>query len=372
MKKMTITKNNQGQQTELVKSRLINYIREEKLSVGDKLPSQIELREQFKVGSKTIQRALQTLAADGIVSLHKNRGVYLLRTDAGGYRGRRIGLVCMRLPNCVPANMLLQCLQMELHDRGADCINFLRNQAPMTERDSLDLFPGLERAIVCHTVDGLISTVPLDDAAVTLCKQYHMPFCYHGDRRYYENCTLRKNCLPDALQKLNEAGCQRPAVLFTSIRQKTMHEEEAFILLRKTSRKTSFSLDLDDNFPRGQDFFLAKAERVTKEYRSLPEKERPDGLYIPDDFLAAAFVMYLLLNKCPLPKLIVQRWKQIPVAFPCPLVGWYEQDMVADAEKIADLMFDLLHDSEEKKRNVLLETLYHESVNYHPPPKKKD
>ena len=55
-------KTNQGQQTEMVKKQLISLIREGGLKVGGQLPPQTELRKQLGVGSKTIQRAIETLA----------------------------------------------------------------------------------------------------------------------------------------------------------------------------------------------------------------------------------------------------------------------------------------------------------------------
>ncbi len=45
-------KNNQGQQTEMVKKQLISLIREDELKVGDQLPSQAELRKKTRRGQQ--------------------------------------------------------------------------------------------------------------------------------------------------------------------------------------------------------------------------------------------------------------------------------------------------------------------------------
>ena len=68
-----VRKTNQGQQTELVKKRLICYIVEENIPVGGKLPSQNQLRTLLKVGSKTIQRAMKTLEAEPLLVVRTTR-----------------------------------------------------------------------------------------------------------------------------------------------------------------------------------------------------------------------------------------------------------------------------------------------------------
>ena len=211
-----VRKTNQGQQTELVKKRLICYIVEEKIPVGGKLPSQAQLRTLLNVGSKTIQRAMKTLESEGIVELREKSGAFLLKSDAGGYRGRKIGLVSMRLPDNPLSNVLLQCIQHRLHDRGADCVIFLRDAAPMSEYDSMTLFPGLERSVEDHMVDALISTVPLDQKAVELCRLHDIPLCFYTDRRCYENAVMPCSFCDDAVQRLIASGCRRPAVMLGS------------------------------------------------------------------------------------------------------------------------------------------------------------
>ena len=107
-------KNNQGHQTETVKSWLVYYIKEHGLKKGDRLPSQAEIREALDVGSVTIQRALKALAAAEIVTIRKNRGVFLNKTDLDGFFGRKIGIVCTRLPGSVSKSIFLQNLQIFL------------------------------------------------------------------------------------------------------------------------------------------------------------------------------------------------------------------------------------------------------------------
>ena len=348
-----VRKINQGQQTELVKKQLICYIMEENIPIGGKLPSQNQLRTLLKVGSKTIQRAMKTLEVEGIVELREKCGAFLLKTDAGGYRGRKIGLVSMRLPDNPLANALLQCIQHRLHDRGADCVVFLRNDAPMKAYDSLALFPGLERCITDRTVDALISTVPLDENVVELCRLYKIPLCYYGDRTCYENSVQVCNFCDDAIERLIAARCRRPAALLSSETLLEMVKENLLKSLEKchgsNAERYVFCIKRNDN----QSFSREEREKQTSgcvdELLALPEKERPDGIYIPDDFIAAGFVTRLLLRGEKLPQIITHRNLQIPLEMPFPMLGWYENDVMEIAGHIVGCTYELLLNNCEKQ-----------------------
>lgn len=350
-----IQNSNQGRQTEMVKKKLISMIREGGLNVGDQLPSQAVLRERLGVGSKTIQRALQTLAEDGVVELRKNRGVFLLRTDAGGNRGRKIGLVCMRLPNYVFGNLLLQALQFELHDRGADSVCFLRDNVPLRSRDPLDLFPGLETAIRRGRLDGLISTVDLDDNALDLCRAAGVPLVYYGPSLYTEHRFYMPEYIDQVFSDLGSAGCKRHAVIASTLDQKDRIFEK---LHDKYPDIRYFCNQICENTPSTRENLEQEIVHIVDEYCALPPEERPDGIYIPDDFLTAAFCSNLLVRGYPLPKIITHRTKQIPVPLPFPLLGWIEIDILEYARKIVDAIYRFIHKETVAKEQLQLGATY--------------
>ena len=53
-------------------------IREGKLKVGDRLPSERELAEMFKVSRMTARNALQTLLSEGLIASHPGRGYFVV------------------------------------------------------------------------------------------------------------------------------------------------------------------------------------------------------------------------------------------------------------------------------------------------------
>lgn len=348
-----VRKTNQGQQTELVKKRLICHIVEKNIPVGGKLPSQAQLRTLLNVGSKTIQRAMKTLEAEGIIELREKSGTFLKKADAGGYRGRKIGLVSMRLPDSPVANILLQGIQLHLHDRGADCVIFLRDDAEMNTFDSMELFPGLERSIKSHAVDALISTVPLDEDAVALCKHHNIPLCYYGDRTCYDNTVSSCSFYPEAIGRLAAEGCRRPAVFLSSQTQYQQVRQELTDALKsfygEQADEYIFCIDRDDNCIVSRETAEEKINDCLEKYLALPPEKTPDALYIPDDLIVSGIVLRLLLKNRPLPKLITHRNRQIPLGMPFPMIGWYENNIMDIAAKIVESTYELLQNGEKKQ-----------------------
>ena len=54
-----------------------NAIREKKLVVGDKLPTEREMCESFGVSRTALREALRRLSARGLISIHKGSGMYV-------------------------------------------------------------------------------------------------------------------------------------------------------------------------------------------------------------------------------------------------------------------------------------------------------
>jgi len=60
--------------TDQVVKRIEELIRSGEFAVGDKLPTEMELREQLGVGRSTIREAFRVLQAIGLIELRPGRG----------------------------------------------------------------------------------------------------------------------------------------------------------------------------------------------------------------------------------------------------------------------------------------------------------
>ena len=72
-----------------IADRLIKAIEQEKFKPGDKLPSEKELMELFKVGRSTIREALHSLVALKLVEVRAGKGYYV-RTPEDPLRGEEL------------------------------------------------------------------------------------------------------------------------------------------------------------------------------------------------------------------------------------------------------------------------------------------
>lgn len=71
--------------TDQVVKRIEELIRSGEFAVGDKLPTEMELREQLGVGRSTIREAFRVLQAIGLIELRPGRGAYVKGVNDNTY-----------------------------------------------------------------------------------------------------------------------------------------------------------------------------------------------------------------------------------------------------------------------------------------------
>lgn len=65
---------------EQIEDELLNFIRQEQLEVGQKIPNEFELAEKFGVGRSTIREAVKGLVTKGILEVKRGSGTYIAAT----------------------------------------------------------------------------------------------------------------------------------------------------------------------------------------------------------------------------------------------------------------------------------------------------
>lgn len=66
-----------GQQTE---DKLMKYILDNQVSIGEKIPNEFELTEIFSVGRSTIREAVKGLVSRGVLEIRRGDGTYVVST----------------------------------------------------------------------------------------------------------------------------------------------------------------------------------------------------------------------------------------------------------------------------------------------------
>ncbi len=67
---------------EQIEDELLNFIRQEQLEVGQKIPNEFELAEKFGVGRSTIREAVKGLVTKGILEVKRGSGTFVAATQS--------------------------------------------------------------------------------------------------------------------------------------------------------------------------------------------------------------------------------------------------------------------------------------------------
>lgn len=361
---MYIHKNNQGNQTEAVKRKLLCYIYDQKLQEGDPLPPQSELRKMFNVGAFTIQRAISALQKSGILETIPHRAVRVKSLNADGYNARQIALVCLRRSYIPTSTILLQCLQQQLADQNCQCKLFLRNSDQMTDTDSLSQFDGLKRCIEQGIIHGILTTVSFDDPSWEIIRANHIPVVSTGTASHNCGCKVKfDSILPKTFELIKKRNLHRPALI---------HCGYPFVDEIRREFHTYFAGNPDCSshflFPEiiTGDIPLPIAEKAGKlldEFCAMPPDKRPDVLIIPDDFLMNFIYTDLLRRKLNdrslqwMPHFIYSTHAQNPFFTPAEPIGdCFEYDIMKYAGHTVQVLHDnmLLYPSKREDHEILL------------------
>ena len=348
-------KNNQGNQTELVKRALVCCISDLKLKEGDKLPSHAVLMEQLGVGKATITRAIDALHKDAVVEIRPKVGVFLRNPNTNGYIGRHIGIACMRLTHYPVGASLLQCLQIQLHDRSCLGMPFLRDIDTLYDQDSISLFNGLERNISQHRIDGLVSTVTLDDASQQFLENNNIPVVY-------TNTTQNKNApgiimdygelVNDSMKSLHERGFKRVALVcsgypITEIVRRTFHRSAAIFFPKLNP--DDYCRILEEKMKEHEEPWILDREvrKCVACFLNMPPLLRPGAIIIPDYTITNIFYNELLYQqKCAdrwMPYFVYLQNRQIPFFCPRESLGeYYRMDIMKIAELSVELLLNII------------------------------
>lgn len=65
-----------------VEDEIMNYILQEPIAIGEKIPNEFELAEQFGVGRSTIREAIKSLVTKGILEVRRGSGTFVVSTSS--------------------------------------------------------------------------------------------------------------------------------------------------------------------------------------------------------------------------------------------------------------------------------------------------
>lgn len=76
-----MTKSNRGLLASQVEEKLMDYILDTPVKIGEKIPNEFELAELFGVGRSTIREAVKSLGSKGVLEVRRGSGTFVIGTN---------------------------------------------------------------------------------------------------------------------------------------------------------------------------------------------------------------------------------------------------------------------------------------------------
>ena len=357
------TRTNQGKQTEFVKRALINWISDHNLKVGERIPTQAELRVRLGVGNAVIGRAIQTLVADGLLENRRQNGITVLSPHVDGYEGRIIGLICHRDMEFSSMACLMQAFCTVLSRHACQITLFIKDKPERKDVFELREFRGLVQAAQKHRIDGLVSTVLLSENSVKQCARCKVPLCYMGVSEPNAPGIVATIHLEKLLCTVAKRGFRRPMLVMMGHPDTAIRRAEFLAASHLFDFAPLKALDychfLREDRAAAWDSHTnwLLASKLARSIALMPQRTRPDCLVIPDDVLASWMYPVFLQHDWQ-PELFHWENEQMPFS---KILGNFGPFLLYDAMKMAEMTMELI-------RELLQEKDYNaHCIEYEPP-----
>ncbi len=307
--------------------RLVQYLHEEDVRVGDRLPPQADLRRLLGKNNYTLGAAMQALVNQGVLARKTGAGTVVTDLAAIGKVPWSVGVATIEAPVdgelSVFANLTLR-VQTRLNRLGCRCVCY--SHPVSTAQDRLRMFGLLERDLEDELLDGLVMLTILDPNEWAGLRARRIPVVHLP---FWEKAPCgviidRRELTRQASQRFTRMGCRRLGIVSVD-----------------SGVVGTGSRDAGPNghcpeFLDGR-FGIAGGERVGNELLARPAAKRPDALIVLDDYIALGLTNVLARDNAYRPQIAVQVHRQLPLRYALPVHAY-----AIDLERLVDQAIDLL------------------------------
>jgi len=355
-----VSQDNQGKRTERAKQALLRFIWERKLSHGDRLPSQKELRADLSVGGATVERAVKALVAEGILSAKKGVGVFLEEAKPFGHPGFTIGLAGLYADRfTIMQATLAQSVEAQLHRNGCRCVPFPHHELSpdfYLERP-LSSLPGLKETIARGDLSGLIALSLLNRSEVEELEQTGLKICYVGSL-FAAHCGVVIDTpwfIGESLKQLLLAGVKNPKIYIGPLGESM--EEEVLTVIDRTlgdfGRAGTGDSLIETDY---KNFLNLDFRQYAHELLALPAAQRPDGLVLCDDIMAMNFTSELVRLQGRhidyMPRIVSMQNREFRIVLPVNELTVYWIDLAEMARLVTDMLLRRLSGAEPQQKLI--------------------
>ncbi len=312
------------------------------LVAGDALPSERELHRLFGFSNNTLAPAMRLLVDIGLLTRRPRHGTVIRDLEPLNRLTWTIGLAIMDLPIQGPGAFtawLVHALLSALSKRHCACHTYFRVENPKWPHHRLEDFPGFAADVEDRAIDGMIILPTLDAQGQAAFAAAGIPLLHCGVQEEMPFAALLdfRGMIAAAAATLVAGGARRLALFDSSIRL----DADAFDgLVRKAagvSGRNGLSTEKPCLVPSG----VEGGVQVARAMLQLPPARRPDALIVTDDFTATGVAQVLVSQADYRPRLAASANKQLPQAWPMPVLR-FEFDIDELAARAVQMLQDTL------------------------------
>ncbi len=298
--------------------KIARFIHQHGLGVGDTLPPQTQLRRILGFSNNTLDPAMRLLADMGLLVRRTCRGTEILSLEPLNRLTWTVGLAVMDLPIRGPGAFyawLQHAMQRELSKRQCTSHTYFRVENYKWPHHRLEDFPGFAADVEDRAIDGMIIFSSLDAQGQSAFAAAGIPLLHCSSQSEMPLATLvdSGSMVTGAVRTLLGQGARRLALVASSI-----NEREFADIVRREAGAQGGSGRVTEVF-RGVPG-AAVGEGVARTLLQRPEASRSDALIIDDDYTAMGAARVLAAQDGYRPRFAVQGNKQLPQAWPMPVL----------------------------------------------------
>lgn len=323
---------------------LLRSIRQARLEVGDRLPTQAELRATTEFSNDTLSGAMRLLTANGVLRRKAGVGTVVARPVCTLEGLWTIGLLTQHgLAGKIPVYAQWYSLTQEWL-ATAGC-RFQLHLEMIERHDSAH--PWTDFHLLPHDLaegrlDGILTFAPILPGDWAAQRARGVPICHLGTSEIMP-CGAIIDQLPmtrEAVGRLAGLGCRKLGLV--SLAGPTPENCRFMTGFQQGLAAAGLPQSTGRSFSRGE--AMPGGQAVGRDLLALPPGERPDGLVVTDDRIGMGLAAVLREDPGYRPRLAVQTNLQAPLAFALPAIR-FEVDLAALAALACRRLLAMLHDS---------------------------
>ncbi len=318
---------------------ILRYLRSQKVTVGQLLPTQAELRQELNFSNDTLTRAMKWLVEDGVLERKQRAGTMVLDMSKARLDDHTVMLAMVphnTLPDEPFYGHLLRALEGYIREiLGAQ----VRIMAHVIDKHGnaewpLNTFPGLEEMVLQGDIDAVICPIAVASDDTAPLTKLGVPWLHVSSWEKTNAGVVidQQPMMLQACEMLVSRGCKRLAVVTKDARAR--HHNRYWNAFIQASEMHSFQTA---PILEAGDISLEAGRQLARRILKMPVRQRPDGMVVINDVLASGLTDVLRDQKAYQPEIAVQANVPGTLIFGLPVIR-FDVDVYRLAKQVVQLL----------------------------------